>query len=139
RFFVRLKEFVRNRAHPEGSIAEGYLREECVTFCSRFLDGNTRFNRPSRNPDPSDNKKELYMFQSAGEPIGQAVNVDQFDNTLLIQAHRYVLRHCDELEALRREFLDEEKTRQGLQEDLTPQNIEHLINRNFSDWLEQKV
>lgn len=63
------------------------------------------------------------MFKSAGEPIGKIVDVDQIDNVLLIQAHRYVLRHCDELEELRREFLDEEKTRQGLQEDLTPQNI----------------
>nr|TKW09528.1 hypothetical protein SEVIR_6G108240v2 [Setaria viridis] len=63
------------------------------------------------------------MFKSAGEPIGKIVDVDQIDNVLLIQAHRYVLRHCDELEELRREFLDEEKTRQGLQEDVTPQNI----------------
>lgn len=79
------------------------------------------------------------MFKSAGEPIGKIVDVDQIDNVLLIQAHRYVLRHCDELEELRREFLDEEKTRQGLQEDVTPQNIQQLINRHFSDWLQQKV
>jgi hypothetical protein len=43
RFFVRLKALVKNRAHPEGSIAEGYCMDECMTFCSRFLDGNTRF------------------------------------------------------------------------------------------------
>jgi len=39
RFFVRLKALVKNRAQPEGSIAEGYCMEECMTFCSRFLDG----------------------------------------------------------------------------------------------------
>uniref|UniRef100_A0A8R7JYW6 DUF4218 domain-containing protein n=1 Tax=Triticum urartu TaxID=4572 RepID=A0A8R7JYW6_TRIUA len=54
RSFVRLKALVRNRAFPEGSIAEGYLAQECLTFCSRFLEGTTRFTRPSRNPDPSD-------------------------------------------------------------------------------------
>jgi hypothetical protein len=27
---------------PEGSIAEGYILEECLTFCSRFLDVDTK-------------------------------------------------------------------------------------------------
>lgn len=102
RLFVRLKALVRNRAYPEGSIAEGYIADECLTFCSRFLDGTTRFTRPSRNPEPSDEAKQAYLFHSAGEPIGKVVNVNQFDNQLLVQAHRYVLRHCDELEGFRR-------------------------------------
>lgn len=37
RYLGKLKSYVRNRSRPEGSIAEGYLAEECVTFCSRFL------------------------------------------------------------------------------------------------------
>ncbi|XP_074347400.1 uncharacterized protein LOC141686254 [Apium graveolens] len=37
RYLGKLKSYVRNRSKPEGSIAEGYLAEECVTFCSRFL------------------------------------------------------------------------------------------------------
>lgn len=102
RWFVRLKAHVRNRTHPEGSIAEGYKAEECLTFCSRFLDGTTRFTRPSRNPEPSKISKSFFLFESAGEPIGKATVVNQFDNKLLTQAHRYVLRHCDELEDLRR-------------------------------------
>ncbi|WVZ49712.1 hypothetical protein U9M48_001044 [Paspalum notatum var. saurae] len=75
RFFVRLKALVKNRAHPEGSIAEGYRLEECMTFCSRFLDGNTRFTRPSRNPEPSDKTKDMTLFDSAGEPIGKETNI----------------------------------------------------------------
>jgi len=50
RYFVKLKALVKNRAHPEGSIVEGYRMEECLTFCSRFIGGTTRFTRPSRNP-----------------------------------------------------------------------------------------
>lgn len=92
---------MRNRAYPEGSIAEGYIVEECLTFCSRFLEGTTRFTRTSRNPDPSDNTKGVYMFDSVGEPIGKAVS-GQLDDQLLVQAHRYVLRHSDELDGLRR-------------------------------------
>ncbi|XP_074323270.1 uncharacterized protein LOC141660205 [Apium graveolens] len=37
RYLAKLKSYVRNRSKPEGSIAEGYIAEECVTFCSRFL------------------------------------------------------------------------------------------------------
>jgi len=98
RYFVRLKALVKNRAHPEGSIAEGYRNEECMTFCSRFIEGTTRFTRPSRNPEVSDKIKDMYLFDSAEESIRKASIVAQFSNQLLVQAHRYVLRHCDELE-----------------------------------------
>ncbi|WVZ26448.1 hypothetical protein V8G54_004992 [Vigna mungo] len=33
-----LKTFVRNKAQLEGSIAEGYLAEESLTFCSRYIE-----------------------------------------------------------------------------------------------------
>jgi hypothetical protein len=38
RYLRTLKGYVRNKAHPEGSIAEGYILEECMTFCSCFLE-----------------------------------------------------------------------------------------------------
>ncbi|WVZ89102.1 hypothetical protein U9M48_035555 [Paspalum notatum var. saurae] len=139
RFFVRLKALVKNRAHPEGSIAEGYRLEECMTFFSRFLDGNTRFTRPSRNPEPSDKTKDMTLFDSAGEPIGKETNVNQFDNQLLIQAHRYVLRHCDELEDFRKEFVDDQKRNSCASSNLSPSCIDKLINEHFADWLEQKI
>ena len=41
-----LKSYVKNRMQPKGSIVEGYLAKECLTFCSRYLDKiKTRFNR----------------------------------------------------------------------------------------------
>lgn len=36
-----LKDFVRNTARPEGFIAESYLAEECIRFCSEFLKKTT--------------------------------------------------------------------------------------------------
>ena len=36
RYLRTLKAYVRNKAQPEGSIAEGYISEECMTFFSRF-------------------------------------------------------------------------------------------------------
>ncbi|GKF61781.1 hypothetical protein Tco_0181835, partial [Tanacetum coccineum] len=45
RYMKKLKNYVRNKAKPEGSIAEGYVAEEALTFCSRYLkDVETRLN-----------------------------------------------------------------------------------------------
>jgi hypothetical protein len=50
RYLQTLKGYVRNKAHPEGSIAEGYISEECMTFCSRFLeDIDTKLNHPEHH------------------------------------------------------------------------------------------
>nr|KYP46553.1 hypothetical protein KK1_031844 [Cajanus cajan] len=55
RYLGKLKSYVRNRAQPEGSIAEGYMAEEALTFCSRYLDGiETIFNRLGRVNDEPD-------------------------------------------------------------------------------------
>ncbi|XP_024171963.1 uncharacterized protein LOC112177965 [Rosa chinensis] len=37
RFMKVLKGYVRNRFHPEGCIAESYIGEESIEFCSEFL------------------------------------------------------------------------------------------------------
>ncbi|GJY31198.1 uncharacterized protein Tco_0414693 [Tanacetum coccineum] len=58
RFLMRLKSYVRNKAQPEVSIAEGYIKEECLTFCARYFEGvETFINRPRRNDDDDE---ELY-------------------------------------------------------------------------------
>lgn len=52
RFLRRLKMYVRNKSRLEGSIAEGYITEECLTFCLRYMHGvQTRENRSTRNND----------------------------------------------------------------------------------------
>nr|GEX96871.1 hypothetical protein [Tanacetum cinerariifolium] len=53
RYMKKLKSYVRNKAKPEGSIAEGYVAEEALTFSSHyFRDVTMKFNRPDRNVDP---------------------------------------------------------------------------------------
>lgn len=91
---MRLKSYVRNRAQLKGSIAEGYIAEECLTFCSRYLEGvEMTFNRSQRNYDNVDNA-EFYKFSSGGRIIGKVETV-ALDEISLAQAHRYVLLHCD--------------------------------------------
>ncbi|GKC94006.1 hypothetical protein Tco_1159448 [Tanacetum coccineum] len=53
RYMKKLKGYVRNKAKPEGSITEGYVAEEALTFSYHyFWDVTTKFNRPDRNVDP---------------------------------------------------------------------------------------
>ncbi|GJR97531.1 hypothetical protein Tco_0269705 [Tanacetum coccineum] len=54
RYMKKLKGYVRNKAKPEGSIAELLCARRALTFCSHyFWDVTTKFNRPDRNVDPS--------------------------------------------------------------------------------------
>nr|GMD40896.1 AC084762_14 putative transposon protein [Ipomoea batatas] len=63
RFLGSLKHYVRNKAHPEGSIAEGYVANECLTFLSLYLNGvETRFNKPDRNNDRQETHDGLSIF-----------------------------------------------------------------------------
>ena len=56
RYLLTLKQYVRNRARPEGTIAKGYLKEECMNFCAQYLnDVETKSNRPTRNYSGDDN------------------------------------------------------------------------------------
>ena len=58
------KQYVRNKACPKGSIAEAYIVNESLTFCSMYLrDIETRFNHPERNDEwDSHLEKQLNIF-----------------------------------------------------------------------------
>ncbi|KAL0418956.1 UNVERIFIED_CONTAM: hypothetical protein Sradi_1309100, partial [Sesamum radiatum] len=50
RYLYKLKQYVNNKAFPKGSMVEGYNIEECLTFCSMYLnDIETQFNKVERN------------------------------------------------------------------------------------------
>ncbi|KAJ9547179.1 LOW QUALITY PROTEIN: hypothetical protein OSB04_019722 [Centaurea solstitialis] len=65
RYMKKLKNYVRNKAKPEGSIAEGYIADEALTFCSMYFEGvQTRFNLPDRNEDVVVPRRQLSVFES---------------------------------------------------------------------------
>lgn len=75
RNMCKYKAFVRNRAHPESSIAEGFLAEECLNFYLRYLhDGvKSRLSRYQYEDDEvieteGDNLSPI--FPNIGHPIG---------------------------------------------------------------------
>uniref|UniRef100_A0A8R7TCC6 DUF4218 domain-containing protein n=1 Tax=Triticum urartu TaxID=4572 RepID=A0A8R7TCC6_TRIUA len=91
-----LKRYVRNRARPEGSIAEAYVADECLTFCSKCMDDvETIFNRNPRNIGFSD--EEAYGVDVFGHGVNFTSGYDyeyvhaekEFD-----QMVGYVLNNC---------------------------------------------
>lgn len=101
RYLGKLKSYVHNKAYPEASMANSFLADECMVFCSRYLEGfSTKHNRPSRNDDKQDFlDSNLYgpessLFPLVGKPLGKPSNFILTDLEKL-QAHRYVLYNCE--------------------------------------------
>ncbi|XP_025680353.1 uncharacterized protein [Arachis hypogaea] len=141
RYLGRLKQYVRNRAQPEGSIAEGYLSEEILTFCSRYLDNiKTRINRPGRVDDePVDvpHNSEESIFPAIGKALGA---VSHFELTPMEkhQAHQHVLVNCDAVVP----FLDtfREKTKRSMHHQTrSPAKIDSVVHAEFPRWFNAQV
>lgn len=87
---------MRNRSRPEGSIAEGYIAEECLAFCSLYFGEGveTRFNRMSRNDDGFRVETlGLDVFSNRGRLMKKG-KVTMLDDDTLRKAHQYVLFNC---------------------------------------------
>jgi hypothetical protein len=94
-----LKGHVHTRGHVEGSIAEGYLFQESLTFCSRYLDGETLFNRGGRNDGDLDMEiaSATPFFRNSGRGLAGKCQV-MLDYKTWLQAHKYVLFNYDHIE-----------------------------------------
>lgn len=98
RYLKKLKNYVRNKARPEGCMAEGYVAEEALTFCSMYLkDVQTRFNRPERNEDVVIPKTKFWMFESKCRPTS-ATQFKTLEVTEKKKLEWFVLEHCDEVD-----------------------------------------
>ncbi|XP_058787440.1 uncharacterized protein LOC131661819 isoform X1 [Vicia villosa] len=141
RYLGHLKSYVRNKAQPEGSIAEGYLAEEVLTFCSQYIDDiETRINRPSRvddYPDERDSSHRSTIFP----PIGRAVGAfSTFDLSTMekTQAHRYVLLNCPQVKPYIDEFKEYLRIRSKRRRQSTTE-IEKMISKDFIIWFPQRI
>ncbi|KAL0313442.1 UNVERIFIED_CONTAM: hypothetical protein Sradi_5743500 [Sesamum radiatum] len=62
-YLFKLKQYVTNNAFLEESMAEGYIAEECLTFCSMYLsDIQTQFNKVERNYEKWSGKSQQGLF-----------------------------------------------------------------------------
>jgi len=93
-----LKSYVQNKAQHEGSIVEGYLAEEVMTFSFEYMEVETISNRPSRVDDSCNT--DMPQLSTIFQPIGSVVSVSStFEMSTMqrTQAHRYVLLNCPEV------------------------------------------
>ena len=87
-----LKDHVKNRARPEGCIAESYLADECMNFCSEFMKHKRDLNlKEVRNEDRS------HDVILGGRPISGKKSII-LTNELLESAHRCVLMNTSIVE-----------------------------------------
>nr|GFA43668.1 hypothetical protein [Tanacetum cinerariifolium] len=104
RYMKKLKGYVRNKAKLEGSITEGYVAEEALTFSSHyFRDVTTKFNRLDRNVDPPLLTCQFQVFRSVCKSIGLR-SVIQFDAQELKKVKWYVLHNSPEIDTYRSQF-----------------------------------
>ena len=89
---------MRNRARPEGSIAEAYIANECQTFCSKYMEGvETRFNREPRNIVFSN--EENYGVDVFGHGVHFTSTPELvYDETSFDRMVWYVLHNCSQVE-----------------------------------------
>ncbi|XP_071740608.1 uncharacterized protein [Rutidosis leptorrhynchoides] len=126
-----------SKAKPEGSIAKGYLAEECLAFCSLYLssDVETIHNKKSRNYDDGGNEDVLPIFSMPGRPIGATVET-RLDLETLDKAHSYVLFNCSELDSFRTEHL---QILRDQNRKLCKQQLERLHSQTFRSWFAKRV
>ncbi|XP_062086475.1 uncharacterized protein LOC133792583 [Humulus lupulus] len=132
RYMKKLKHYVRNKARPEGSIAEGYVVDEALTFCSMYFKGvETRFNRPDRNVDAIPSLKKLSVFQSQGCPIGKKT-LTTLDDELKKTAEWYILNNCIEILP----YIQEHKQ---ILLSSGAENLDQLQKKEFPMWFYNKL
>ncbi|KAK1660551.1 hypothetical protein QYE76_048710 [Lolium multiflorum] len=89
-----IKGYVRNRAHPDGSIVQGFLTEECISFRKNYL------NEDDPRPVGLPANKHLGRFEGVGHNAGRReLDADQDDRrTDFNRAHLVALQHMNEVE-----------------------------------------
>jgi hypothetical protein len=89
---------VWNRAQPEGSIVEAYIADECLTFCSKYLDDvETRFNQEPLNNYYSNEEAYGVDFLGHGVHFTSALEL-VYDENGFDQMVLFVLNNCSQVE-----------------------------------------
>ncbi|CAA0839975.1 Unknown protein [Striga hermonthica] len=147
RYLGELKTYVGNRSRPEGSIAEGYLAEECLTFCSRYLhDGSQKksknANQSSVGVGAFDDKP--IMFFKMGHPVGRKrrgkKGVFSLDSDTQKLAHRYVIFNCED-KLVEKYIMEHEDmmTAKSVDKKRKRWRQAQQHSQEFMDWFKKKV
>ncbi|KAL0534262.1 hypothetical protein IC582_028551 [Cucumis melo] len=97
RYMKVLKGYVRNRNRPEGSIAEGYIVEEAIEFCTGFCQDNMSIGLGKA--------KERDQNDDIGRPSSAASHIRP-EKVQLMQAHLYVLENTNDVQPYIEKHMD---------------------------------
>jgi hypothetical protein len=89
-----LKKYVRSKARPERSMAEGYVMDDTLSFCTEYMSRFTGSRRRVWN-----DQKEPGLFDK--EPEGGGIK-RSMSSTLREWTHNFVLDNVGHLSGLRR-------------------------------------
>jgi len=92
-YLKTLKGYVRQRAHPEGSMAEGYAREEAIGFCTEYMQDYpiTRRRVWDDKEDPTMNDE---ITEGSGRPKTLSADIRHW-------IHEFVLNNAESLQSYR--------------------------------------
>jgi len=125
RFNGILKSFVRNRAHPEGCMVQGYCTEEAIEWGLNYID--------STNPIGMSKSRHEGRLTGKGTIGKKSISPDR---DLFDKAHFLVLQHATEVS----EYMDEHKKillQQNPERDESWLAKEHM--RRFGNWFEHRI
>jgi hypothetical protein len=99
RYLRTLKGYVKNKAQPEGSIAEGYISEECLTFCSNFFDNiSTKLNRSERHESAAGSEPPCGLSIFGRLDYSRKGSIIEIISDIDLQRMRhYILSNCEEV------------------------------------------
>ncbi|KAL6276912.1 hypothetical protein ACE6H2_020513 [Prunus campanulata] len=125
RYMKVLKGYVQNRTRPEGCIAERYIAEEAVEFCTDHLSDVSTVGVPSS------------QNMGVSKPLS-GCTVGLVDMDLLNQAHLYVLENTEEVLPYIEEHMIHIKTTYPKFRKRTKW-LQDKHNSTFIQWLRVKV
>ncbi|XP_074351416.1 uncharacterized protein LOC141690524 [Apium graveolens] len=124
RYMKTFKGYVRNRAHPEGCIAEAYIAEEAVECL-------VNFEEPTVGLPGMDKNKEKYRPLSGATMIKPSIKD-------LHQAHLCLLQNSNELTPYFNEHMAFLVARYPLHEN-DEEWLKNKQNETFPNWFQKKI
>nr|XP_017233155.1 PREDICTED: uncharacterized protein LOC108207204 [Daucus carota subsp. sativus] len=125
RFNKVLKSYVRNRYYPEGCIAESYLGEESVEFCSEFVRQSFMTAGLPKDKGKLSGPLSGVMVKSVDEKERDEAHLHVLQNNS--EVYPYIMKHKELLE---QQYQGKKKSVQWL-------IGEH--NRLFANWFQKRV
>ncbi|KAK1421831.1 hypothetical protein QVD17_24494 [Tagetes erecta] len=137
RYLGHLKRYVRNKAKPEGSIAEGYVVEEAMTFCSHYLRGvESKLDKRDLNDDKTSNGARSFaldIFRLSGRGIGKK-DVRILPDNIMKKAIWFIFNNCQQIQPYLEEHLQVLHT-----EHPESSEFSKLQQSKFQEWFSKRI